>query len=52
VFENIGLIGTDQVSLNEEGQSIISGLKLKSTSFNHENQFFYLVLVVMVDPAV
>ena len=49
VFENIGLTGQDIIPLNEKGHAILSGLKLKSTSFNHENQFFYLVTVVYAE---
>ena len=49
IFENIGLTGQDSIPLNDDGLAIISGMKLKSTSFNHENQLFYLVAIVYVD---
>jgi hypothetical protein len=45
VFVEIGLNGTTEVKM-DRGHCIFSGLKFNTTSFNHRNAFFYLIIAV------
>ena len=45
VFVDVGLIGNTEMSL-ENGMCIFSGIKFRTTSFNHEGSLFFLAIVI------
>lgn len=45
MFVEIGLNGTSERKM-DRGHCIFSGLKFNTTSFNHKNAFFYLIIAV------
>lgn len=46
---DVGLKGNEEKQL-VNSYAIFSGLKFKTTSYNHEGSPFYLVIVVYYDP--
>ena len=48
MFHEVGLIGNTEMTL-ENGMCIFSGIKFRTTSFNHDGQCFFLAVAIFQD---